>query len=105
MSESHAEPQSDEPTPWVSGLIVAAFCIVFAALLLVGLYSLVTAIIPGGLLGRGVGVGATVVVAGGLGWTLWTMRFRPVWRWIVWGALIGFLAGVTSSVALLVLGR
>ena len=45
----------------------------------------------------------TLIVAGGLGWTLWALRDRPVWRWIVWGALIGFLAGVGSSVALAVL--
>ncbi|MGV9824016.1 MULTISPECIES: DUF2537 domain-containing protein [unclassified Gordonia (in: high G+C Gram-positive bacteria)] len=105
MSALDVEPGHGEPTPWATGLTVGTFCALFGALLLVGLYSLIAAMIPQPTLARWVGVAAALFVAGGLGWTLWAMRDRPVWRWIVWGALIGFLAGVGSSVALLALGR
>lgn len=88
-----------EPTPWALGLIVAVASSVFAALLLIGVYGLIGGIRPW------LGVLAVFVVAGGIGWTLWDLRDRPVWRWLVWGAMIGFLAGVGSAVALAILGR
>ncbi|WP_439031966.1 DUF2537 domain-containing protein [Gordonia terrae] len=88
-----------EPTPWVLGIVVGVVCALFAAFVLVGVYFLI-----GGVL-RFLGIAAVLVVAGGLGWTLWEFRMRPVWRWVVWGLLIGFLAGVSSSIALLALGR
>ena len=88
-----------ESTPWALGLMVTAIFAVFATLLVVGVYSLIAAI------NRGLGVGAVVVVCGGLGWTLWDLQDRPVWRWIVWGSLIGLLAGFGSSLALMALGR
>ncbi|WP_244970889.1 DUF2537 domain-containing protein [Gordonia jinghuaiqii] len=93
------EPAGTEPTPWALGIIVTAVCALFAAFVLVGVYFLI-----GGIL-RFLGIAAVVVVAGGLGWTLWEFRARPVWRWVVWGLLIGFLAGIASSTALLVMGR
>ncbi|MBR7195112.1 DUF2537 domain-containing protein [Gordonia hongkongensis] len=88
-----------EPTPWALGLIVGASCALFAAFVLVGVYLLIGEIL------RFLGIAAVLVVAGGLGWTLWEFRARPVWRWVVWGLLLGFLAGVASSIALLALGR
>ncbi|KSU58651.1 hypothetical protein AS181_10920 [Gordonia sp. SGD-V-85] len=81
------------------GLIVGASCALFAAFVLVGVYLLIGEIL------RFLGIAAVLVVAGGLGWTLWEFRARPVWRWVVWGLLLGFLAGVASSIALLALGR
>ncbi|MCR8898539.1 MULTISPECIES: DUF2537 domain-containing protein [Gordonia] len=88
-----------EPTPWALGIVVSAVCALFGAFVLVGIYELI-----GGIL-KFLGIAAVLVVAGGLGWTLWEFRYRLVWRWIVWGLLIGFLAGVTSSIALLIMGR
>ncbi|MCH5643179.1 MULTISPECIES: DUF2537 domain-containing protein [unclassified Gordonia (in: high G+C Gram-positive bacteria)] len=88
-----------EPTPWLFGLIVAVACAVFATLVLIGLYDLV------GNAQRWLGLVAVAVVAGGLGWTLWELRFRAVLRWIVWGLLLGMLAGAASSVALFAVGR
>ncbi|WP_279105153.1 DUF2537 domain-containing protein, partial [Gordonia paraffinivorans] len=85
--------------PWGLGSIVAVICALFGAFVLVGIYELI------GNIQRFLGLAAVVVVAGGLGWTLWEFRHRRVWRWIVWGLLTGFLAGVASSVALLVIGR
>lgn len=89
----------DEPTPWVLGLLVTLISAVFATLLLVGVYELI------GSLVTWLGLAAVLVVALGMGWTLWDLRERPVWRWIVWGALIGLLAGLGSSIVLLALGR
>lgn len=93
-----------EPTPWVTGLFVATTCALYCSLLLVGLSTLVADILPWSA-ARWIGVVVTMLVACGLGWTLWAVRDRPVWRWIVWGSLIGFLAGVGSSVALAALNR
>ncbi|MED5800015.1 DUF2537 domain-containing protein [Gordonia sp. Z-3] len=90
---------ADEPTPWVLGLLVTLISAVFATLLLVGVYELI------GSLVTWLGLAAVLVVALGMGWTLWDLRARPVWRWIVWGALIGLLAGLGSSIVLLALGR
>ncbi|MXP22691.1 DUF2537 domain-containing protein [Gordonia sp. HNM0687] len=89
----------DEPTPWALGLLVTLVSAVFATLLLVGVYELI------GSLVTWLGLAAVFVVSIGLGWTLWDLRDRPVWRWIVWGALIGLLAGLGSSIVLLALGR
>nr|WP_064571272.1 DUF2537 domain-containing protein [Gordonia sp. LAM0048] len=93
------ESESGESTPWALGIIVGVFSALFAAFVLVGVYQLI-----GGIF-RFLGIAAVLVVAGGLGWTLWEFRARPVWRWVVWGLLLGFLAGVASSIALLALGR
>ncbi|AZG45372.1 DUF2537 domain-containing protein [Gordonia insulae] len=88
-----------EPTPWVLGLLVTVCFAVFTTCLLVGVYELIGGVV------RWLGVAAVLVVAVGLGWTLWDLRDRPVWRWIVWGSIIGLLAGLGSSIALLALGR
>lgn len=93
------EREGVEPTPWALGMIVGVACALFAAFVLVGVYLLIGEIL------RFLGIAAVLVVAGGLGWTLWEFRTRPVWRWVVWGLLLGFLAGVASSIALLALGR
>ena len=100
---SSARVDRREPTPWASGLFVATTCAIYCSLLLVGLYTLVADITPWSVAARWIGVAVAVLVAGGLGWTLWPLRDRPVWRWIVWGSMIGFLAGVGSSIALALL--
>jgi hypothetical protein len=88
-----------EPTPWVLGLIVSAFGVAFGAMLMLGLYALI------GSFARWAGLVAVFIVGPAIGWTLWDFRFRPVWRWIVWGSLTGLLAGIGSAVALFALGR
>lgn len=88
-----------EPTPWALGLFVTAACALFWTFVLVGVYELIGAALAW------LGVLAVAVVCLGLGWTLWDLRDRPVWRWIVWGSVIGLLAGLGSSIALSALGR
>lgn len=88
-----------EPTPWALGVTVAAVSVAFCAMMLVGIYGLL------GGLARWAGLVAVFVLAPALGWTLWEFRYRPVWRWIVWGALTGLLAGVGSAIALFALGH
>ncbi|MGV9710940.1 DUF2537 domain-containing protein [Gordonia sp. NPDC003424] len=88
-----------EPTPWALGLFVTAVFALFWTFVLVGVYELI------GGVEHWLGVIAAAVVCIGLGWTLWDLRDRPVWRWIVWGSVIGLLAGLGSSIALLALGR
>lgn len=83
-----------EPTPWTLGLLVSAVAVAFCSLVTVGVYSLAES------LAHGVGLVAIFVLAPASAWTLWDFRFRPVWRWIVWGALTGLLAGVGSGIAL-----
>ena len=78
--------------------MVAAIAVAFFSATTVGIYTLI------GGINTWFGLVAVFVLATGLGWTLWDFRFRPVWRWIVWGSLTGLIAGVGSSVALSVLG-
>ncbi|MDL9937769.1 DUF2537 domain-containing protein [Gordonia sp. ABSL1-1] len=93
-----APPPAAEPTPWGPGLVVAVCCGIFAALVLVGVFDLVA--------GASVwlALAAVVAVCGGLGWTLWDLRTRAVWRWIVAGLLLGMAAGLIASVSLLIVG-
>jgi hypothetical protein len=77
----------EEPTPWGTGLTVAAFvaAVVTAAILVlsVGL----TRVHP--LLA----IGLNLVAVGGLAPTVWGWRTRPVWRWFVLGAGVGVALG------------
>lgn len=92
------DPTAGEPTPWGLGLLVTVACAAFAACVLVGVDQ---------LLGRIVwwlGPIAAAIVAMGVGWPLWDLRERPVWRWIAWGTYIGLLAGVGSAISLHAIG-
>lgn len=93
---THRLPEG-EPTPWVLGLIVAACAAAASAFVLTGIYALLDRIHPA------VGILTVLLVAGGLGWTGWELRDRPVWRWLVWGGLLGLTAGVLASVSLVIL--
>ncbi|MGW0037726.1 DUF2537 domain-containing protein [Gordonia sp. NPDC003376] len=88
-----------EPTPWSLGVLVTAVSVMFCALTLVGVYTLIGGIV------RWAGLVSVLVVALAGSWTLWEFRFRPVWRWPVWGSLTGLLAGLGSAIALFALGQ
>lgn len=81
------EPDRREPTPWGTGLTVAAFVAAVTA----------TAIT---LLGIGVNrvhplltIGLNLVAVGGLAPTLWSWRRLPVRRWFVLGVAVGVAIG------------
>jgi hypothetical protein len=86
------------PTPWGTGLTVAAF---------------VALVIGGSIVVLGVGlarlhplvaIGLNLVAVGGLAPTVWGWRRRPVWRWFVLGSAIGVAVGWLALLALAVQG-
>ena len=83
-----------EPTPWALGLIVTTVLAVFNAGLLVGINELI------GDIRWWLGWLAMAIVGVGIAWTLWDLRMRPVWRWLVAGSYIGLLAGLGSGIVL-----
>ncbi|MFC5948619.1 DUF2537 domain-containing protein [Pseudonocardia lutea] len=86
-------PHPEEPTPWATGLVVAAF---FAVLAAIGDITLSRAF------GEAFGllwIPANVLVVGGLAPSLWLVRRVPFWRWMGLGAAVGL--GVAWVVLLL----
>lgn len=76
-----------EPTPWGTGLLVAAFAftlVVFAVGTLAATLSENSTLLA---------VGAQVVVTGGLLPSVWLTRTVPVWRWVAYGVAGGITAG------------
>ncbi|MGH3781572.1 MAG: DUF2537 domain-containing protein [Pseudonocardiaceae bacterium] len=78
--------QSDEPTPWATGLTVSAAA---AAIVAVALLSLSQGLASNG---AGVVVLANLLVAAGLTPSLWLARATPIWRWVAYGAAAGIVA-------------
>lgn len=86
----------DEPTPWGTGLTVAAFVAAVTAGAIVVLSLGMTRVNPL------VSVGLNVIAVGGLAPTLWDWRKRPVRRWFVLGAAVGVAIGWIAMLALVV---
>jgi hypothetical protein len=86
---------TDEPTPWGTGLTVAAFVAAVIGAAIVVLSLGLARIHP--LLA----VGLNFVAVGGLAPTVWGYRAVPVWRWFVLGAGIGVVIGWLAAAALL----
>lgn len=83
-----------EPTPWATGLTLAA---IVAGLVLAANLTLALPLVAG--LGW-FGVLIDLVVVAGLVPALWLNRTVPTWRWAVWGAFVGMgLAVVPLLVA------
>jgi hypothetical protein len=89
---------SDEPTPWGTGLTVAAFVAGVTAAAVVVLSLGVARVHP--LLA----VGLNAVAVGGLAPTLWGWRGVPVLRWFVLGGGVGVL-GAWLALGALALSR
>lgn len=85
---------ADEPTPWGTGLTVAAFggAVLGAAIVVLSIG--LTRVHP--LLA----VGLNLVAVGGLAPTVWGWRRLPVWRWFVLGAGIGVAGAWIGLLAL-----
>lgn len=78
------EPSTSTPTPWGTGLIVAVFIAVVAAVAILALARTLAAETTGWL-----ALAATVVVTAGLTPSLWLGRKLPILRWVVLGAAAG----------------
>jgi hypothetical protein len=84
----------DEPTPWGTGLTVAAFVAAVTAMAIVVLSLGVARVHP--LLA----IGLNIVAVGGLAPTLWVWRTLPVRRWFVLGGGAGVAAGWLALLAI-----
>ena len=88
----------DEPTPWGTGLTLAALV---AGLVLLANLTLALPMVAG--LGL-VGLLIDLVVVAGLVPALWLNRRVPMWRWAVWGAFAGMGVAVLPLLAVAVRG-
>ncbi len=87
-----------EPTPWATGLVLAAFS---ALLVAVAVW-----VLAAGLSDRPVvAVLVNLLVAAGLTPAMWLSRDLPVLRWIAGGALVGILCGWVAAVLMLPVAR
>ena len=87
-----------EPTPWATGLTVAAF--------VAGVAGTAITVLSLGLIRVQpmLAVGLNVVAVGGLAPTLWEWRYTPVLRWLVLGAAVGVAGAWLALLALAVSG-
>jgi hypothetical protein len=74
----------DDPTPWATGLTVAAFVAVVAVVAMLALATTLAAETAGWI-----AIVASFVVTAGLAPSLWLARRLPVLRWVVLGAATG----------------
>ncbi|HOB49483.1 MAG TPA: DUF2537 domain-containing protein [Mycobacterium sp.] len=84
----------DEPTPWGTGLTVAAFTAAVTAAAIVVLSLGMIRVHPL------ISIGLNVVAVGGLAPTLWGWRRVPVRRWLVLGMGVGVAIGWIVLLAL-----
>jgi hypothetical protein len=85
--------ESDEPTPWATGLTVSAFTTVVVTFAVVALSFAL------GSASNWLAAGANVVIAIGLAPSVLLARRVPVWRWIAFGVVAGL--GIAWIVLLL----
>lgn len=78
---------ADEPTPWGTGLTVAAFAAAVTAAAVVVLSLGMNRVNPA------LSVALNLVAVGGLAPTVWSWRRVPVRRWFVLGAGVGVAVG------------
>ncbi|HEY5882672.1 MAG TPA: DUF2537 domain-containing protein [Nakamurella sp.] len=85
---------SGEPTPWATGLPLAAFAAVLAG---VAIW-----VLSAGLVDRPVlAVALNLLVAGGLVPAMWLSRGLPVLRWFAGGAAVGVIGGWIAALMML----
>lgn len=86
--------ESAEPTPWATGLPLAAFAAVLAG---VAIW-----VLSAGLADRPVlAVALNLLVAGGLLPAMWLSRNLPVLRWFAAGAAVGVVGGWVAALTML----
>ena len=86
----------NEPTPWGTGLTVAAFVAALITATIIVLSLGLTRVHPM------LAVGLNLVAVGGLAPTVWGWRTRPVWRWFVLGSGVGVALGWIAVLAIVV---
>lgn len=79
-----APPEEGQPTPWGTGLLVAAFVAAVVITAMLALATTLAAETSGWLV-----VGAALVVTAGLAPSLWLARQLPVIRWVALGGAVG----------------
>ena len=92
--EDARHPGPDAPTPWATGLVVAAFVAAVCGVAIVVLSIGLARVHPM------LAVGLNLVSVGGLAPTFWEWRRTPVLRWFVLGVGCG-VAGAWLSLAVL----
>lgn len=85
--DEEPEPAPTEPTPWGTGLLVAAYAFTLVVFAISTLAATLNENSP--LLA----IGAIVVVSGGLLPSVWLARAVPIWRWVALGVGAGIAAG------------
>lgn len=79
--------QVSSDTPWFTGVSLAVFTAAFVTVATIAFASELAKI------NVALAVLLSVTVAAGLSPTLWRMRGRPIWRWVVYGTMVGIPAG------------
>jgi hypothetical protein len=79
-------PQRDDQTPWATGLTVSGVTGAMIVVTIVAL-SLGLSQTSGWLV-----LLANLLIAGGIAPSLWLSRTKPVWRWVAYGVVAGFIA-------------
>lgn len=90
---------AEEPTPWGTGLTVAAFTAALTAAVIVVLSLGLIRVHP--LLAAGL----NVLAVGGLAPTVWGWRRTPVARWFVLGSAVGVAGAWLAVLAMAVSGQ
>ncbi|MDI9914859.1 DUF2537 domain-containing protein [Rhodococcus sp. IEGM 1379] len=80
-------------TPWATGVVVS----IFAAML----STVAVAAFSEGLanVNAVLAIVVNIVAVGGLAPTVWRWRAVPVWRWVVYGAVVGIPLGWIAAIA------
>jgi uncharacterized protein DUF2537 len=76
-----------EPTPWLTGLTVAAASL---AVLAIAMVTLATTLAETNVL---LAIAANVVITAGLLPSVWLVRRQPIWRWVAMGAAVALVLG------------
>ncbi|MFC0450950.1 DUF2537 domain-containing protein [Rhodococcus jostii] len=87
MLPPHASHPPPAATPWFTGLLVAGFAAAVVAVAVIAFGSQLARI------NAVLAVFLELVVVAGVAPSAWRLRRTPVWRWLVYGAAAGVLAG------------
>ncbi|TQC46435.1 DUF2537 domain-containing protein [Rhodococcus sp. WS4] len=87
MLPPHSPYPPPAATPWFTGLLVAGFAAAVVTVAVIAFGSQLARI------NAVLAVFLELVVVAGVAPSAWRLRRTPVWRWLVYGAAAGVLAG------------